>query len=200
MVTEPTYYAFRRWLDTPIIWQDDWIPRDLGVSSWGTKLDLVYRLPKKPRWLGETSRSKQLFVFILPGVSLKKNGWHKTHYYLEGHLSKWLIIMVLVSPLSRATFPFQMAQLHGGYKWGWSDHYLTTWDDPPSTFPARCHLQLLLLMFRGTLERAQKGRDMMLKVLHAKSWRKKRTFEPWSKNPALLPFCWLFNGDPYNSR
>ena len=39
---EPKYYAFRRWLDTPIIWEYDWIPS--------------YRMPK-------TSGPLKLFLF-----------------------------------------------------------------------------------------------------------------------------------------
>ena len=42
MVMEPKYYAFRRWLDTPIIWEYDWIPS--------------YRMPK-------TSGPLKLFLF-----------------------------------------------------------------------------------------------------------------------------------------
>ena len=39
MVLEPKYYAFRRWLYTPIIlWEHDWMPRVLGPPDifWGT--------------------------------------------------------------------------------------------------------------------------------------------------------------------
>ena len=63
MVMEPKYYAFRRWLDTPIIiWQGDWIPRDVfclvfffvpnlwlgAVFFW----ELTYPFPKH-YWVGD---------------------------------------------------------------------------------------------------------------------------------------------------
>ena len=38
MVREPEYYAFRRWLDTPIIiWEYDWIPRGCCYLSYGSQ-------------------------------------------------------------------------------------------------------------------------------------------------------------------
>ena len=51
-------------------------------------------------------------------------------------LNKWLITLVSTSPKDRATFPFQMAELHGLKKWGArSDHHVSVpslGPDPPS--------------------------------------------------------------------
>ena len=39
--------------------------------------------------------------------------FHPTYTWRIIPVSKWLITMVIVSPLSGATFPFEMAELHG---------------------------------------------------------------------------------------
>ena len=60
--------------------------------------------------------------------------------YLEDHprTCKWLITMVIVSPLRIGLWdPLQMAYLHGETKWGWSDHHLQVLGaHPPSRHPS----------------------------------------------------------------
>ncbi len=50
MVMEPKYYAFRRWLETPIIsWEYNWIPRD-REWNWKSYLAMVVVWSVKTSW------------------------------------------------------------------------------------------------------------------------------------------------------
>ena len=64
---EPKYYAFRMWLDTPIIiiWQSDWIFRDtyLGVcTDRGTPKWMVY-FTENPIKMDDLGGLAPLFLF-----------------------------------------------------------------------------------------------------------------------------------------
>ena len=61
MVLEPKYYAFRRWLDTPIIlWQGDWIPSDgwectrvsMEIGKWFVSWFITYLGDLQPTYIG----------------------------------------------------------------------------------------------------------------------------------------------------
>ena len=56
------------------------------------------------------------YIVIFKWVGSTTNQMEISYHYLEDHpmiCSKWLITMLIVSPPTRATFPFQMAELHG---------------------------------------------------------------------------------------
>ena len=56
------------------------------------------------------------YIVIFKWVGSTTNQMEISYHYLEDHpmiCSKWLITMLIVSPPTGATFPFQMAELHG---------------------------------------------------------------------------------------
>ena len=73
MVMEPKYYAFWRWLDTPIIsWEYDWMPRVKESSKFTTPKHHHERLQiTKIQWLHCCTVALLLILYTLPKTNSK---------------------------------------------------------------------------------------------------------------------------------